>query len=197
MPDKICLGGSFNPIHHAHLLCARAAAEGVGAKNVVLIPTGQAPHKLQQNDTASCEDRLAMCQLAIEGVGVWEIDPRETVRPGPSFTIQTIRQLRQEGWDQGRLADRRLDLLRGLPTWHQAAAVVQEARLLIMARPGWTFDWDSLPPPFQMLRENVVQVPQIDISATGIRQRLRSGLPIDFLTPPSVCRYILDRKLYR
>jgi nicotinate-nucleotide adenylyltransferase len=196
MPEKICLGGSFNPIHHAHLLCARAAAEGVGAGNVVLIPTGQAPHKLQHNDTASGEDRLAMCRLAIEGISGWEIDPRETVHPGPSFTIQTVRQLKEEGWDQvvwliGA------DLLGGLPTWHQATAVVQEASLLIMARPGWMFDWDSLPPPFQILRENVVQVPQIDVSATGIRQRVRSGLPIDFLTPPAVCRYILDRKLYR
>jgi nicotinate-nucleotide adenylyltransferase len=193
---KICLGGSFNPIHHAHLLCARAAAEAAEAQTVVLIPTGLAPHKLEQIDVASCENRLAMCRLAVQGLGGFEIDPRETSRPGPSFTIQTVRQLKEEGWDQvvwliGG------DLLHALPTWHQPAALMQEARLLIMARPGWTFDWDSLPPTFGALRQQVVQVPQIDISATAIRQRVRSGLPIDFLTPPAVCRFILDRKLYR
>jgi nicotinate-nucleotide adenylyltransferase len=88
-------------------------------------------------------------------------------------------------------------MLNTLPTWHQPVALIQEARLLIMARPGWTFDWDSLGPQFQALREQVVQVPQIDISATEIRQRVRTGLPIDYLTPPAVCRYIHDRKLYR
>jgi nicotinate-nucleotide adenylyltransferase len=194
--DKICLGGSFNPIHHAHLLCARAAAQVVGAATVVLIPTGLAPHKLQQNDVASGEDRLAMCRRAIENTTGFEVDDRETCRPGPSFTIQTVRQLKLEGWDQVAWLIG-ADLLAALPSWHQAEALVREAHLLIMARPGWSFDWDSLAPPFSALRENVVIVPQIDISATDIRQRVRRGLPIDYLTPPAVCRYILDHGLYR
>jgi nicotinate-nucleotide adenylyltransferase len=195
MRDKICLGGSFNPIHHAHLLCGRAAAEAVGAKTVVLIPSGQAPHK-PHTEIAPSEDRLAMCRRAVEHVTGFEVDDREIRRPGPSFTIQTVRQLKQEGWDEVRWLIG-ADMLNTLPTWHQPAALIQEARLLVMARPGWTFDWDSLGPQFQTLREQVVQVPQIDISATEIRQRVRAGLPINFLTPPAVCQYIHDRKLYR
>jgi nicotinate-nucleotide adenylyltransferase len=196
MPNKICLGGSFNPIHHAHLLCARAAAEAVGAQVVVLMPAGVAPHKQTRGDVASCEDRLAMCNRAIEHIRGFEVADHEICRAGPSFTIQTVRQLKNEGWTQVSWLIG-ADMLNTLPSWHQATALIEEARLLIMARPGWTFDWDSLGPQFQSLRAQVVQVPQIDISATDIRRRVRDGLPIDCMTPPAVCRYIEDRKLYR
>src|SRR5580700_4198322 len=97
---KICLGGSFNPIHHAHLICARAAAEAVGADSVVLIPACQSPLKTGQTGMAPAEDRLRMCQLAIEGIAGFEIDDCELHRPGPSYTIDTVRQLRQEGWKE-------------------------------------------------------------------------------------------------
>jgi nicotinate-nucleotide adenylyltransferase len=65
-----------------------------------------------------------------------------------------------------------------------------------MARPGWSFDWDSLPPPFRKLRESVVETPLIDISATQVRRRVAAGLPIDFLTPEPVVRYIRENGLY-
>ena len=182
MPDKICLGGSFNPIHHAHLLCARAAAEGVGAKNVVLIPTGQAPHKLQQNDTASREDRLAMCQLAIEGVGVSEIDPRETVRPGPSFTIQTIRELKQEGWDQDVWLIG-ADLLRIAHVARGAASCRRP--LLIMAGRDGHSTGIRCHRPFQMLRKRGGGAAD-RYRATDIRERDGSGAAHRLPQPPSV-----------
>jgi nicotinate-nucleotide adenylyltransferase len=192
---KLCLGGSFNPIHHGHLLCARAAAEAVGAGMVTLIPTGLAPHKLDAAP-APAADRLEMCRLAIEGQSDFELDDREIRRSGPSFTIQTVREFKEQGakevaWLIGA------DLVAGLPKWHEAEQLIQEVRFILMARPGWRFDWPSLPPAFQNLRQNVIGVPQIDISATEIRRRVQKGTPIDFLTPPAVCRYIAERKLYR
>jgi nicotinate-nucleotide adenylyltransferase len=192
---KLCLGGSFNPIHHGHLLCARAAAEAIGAAVVTLIPTGIAPHKLDA-PPASAADRLEMCRLAIFGQTGFELDDREIRRSGPSYTIQTVRELKESGaaevaWLIGG------DLVSGLPTWREAGQLIQEVKFILMARPGWRFDWPSLPPEFQNLRQNVVGVPQIDISATEIRRRVLKGLPIDFLTPPAVCRYIAERKLYR
>jgi nicotinate-nucleotide adenylyltransferase len=192
---KLCLGGSFNPIHHGHLLCARAAAEAVGAGTVTLVPTGTAPHKLDAQP-ASAADRLEMCRRAIEGVAGFEIDDREIRRAGPSYTIQTARELKQAGaaevaWLIGA------DLVPGLPTWHEAGQLIREVRFIVMARPGWRFDWPSLPAEYQKLRENIVGVPQIDISATEIRRRVLKGMGIDFFTPPAVCRVIAERKLYR
>jgi nicotinate-nucleotide adenylyltransferase len=88
-------------------------------------------------------------------------------------------------------------MVRILPQWHESGPLLEEVDFIVMARPGWTFDWDRLPKAVQRLRENVVEVPQIDISATEIRRRVKAGLPIDYLCPPEVCRYIEERGLYR
>ena len=196
MRKKICFGGTFNPIHNGHLLCARAAAEAGGFGNVVLFPAGSPPHKPGQAGLASAKDRLKMCKLAIKGARGFEIDGREIRRLGPSFTIDTARQLKRDGWDEviwliGA------DMVHALPTWHEADALLREVRFLIMARPGTQLSWSSLPPAFQKLQENVVQVPQIDISSTDIRKRVGAGQPIDFLAPAEVCRYITEHRLYR
>ncbi|MGD0541855.1 MAG: nicotinate-nucleotide adenylyltransferase [Tepidisphaeraceae bacterium] len=196
MRKKICFGGTFNPIHHGHLLCARAAAEAAGVDSVVLFPAGSPPHKPGEKDLAGAEHRLEMCRLAIAGSGGFEIDDRELRRPGPSFTIDTVRQLRRDGWDEVTwlLGS---DLLNFLPTWHEPQALLAEARFLIMVRPGAKLSWSKLPAEFQKLRKNVVEVPQIDISATDIRKRVRAGLRIDFLAPAEVCRYIVAHRIYR
>jgi nicotinate-nucleotide adenylyltransferase len=193
---KVCLGGSFNPIHHGHLLCARAAAEALGIKKVVLIPTAVSPLKIQDKSTAPAADRLEMNRLGIEVTPDFELDDREIRRSGPSYTIDTARELRKAGWKEviwliGA------DLLAGLPKWHEPDALLKEVRFVLMARPGWSFDATGLPPKFAALIQNVVEVPQIDIASTDIRRRVRAGLPIDFLTPPQVVRYIKERGLYR
>jgi nicotinate-nucleotide adenylyltransferase len=193
---KLFLGGSFNPIHLGHLICARAAAESIGAPSVVLIPTGVPPHKQSAKDIASPQDRLEMARRAIENIPRFEVDDREIRRPGPSYTIQTARELRQSGIDRVNWLIG-ADMLNTLPTWHEPAALLAEVHFIIMARPGSAMNWESLPPEYARLRDHVVQVPRIDISATEIRRRIKAGLPIDFLTPPGVCRYIEDRKLFR
>lgn len=193
---KLCLGGTFDPIHHAHLICARAAAEAVGADAVVLIPAARAPHK-PDVETADERHRLIMCQLAVQGVNGFVVDDREMRRGGASFTIDTIISLRKEGYtDLAWLIG--ADLVATLPTWRRINELVQHCRLVIVARPGWKFDWTSLPTNLgRLLQENVVTVPQMDISATEIRERIKMGLPIDFLTPSAVCRYIHENALYR
>jgi nicotinate-nucleotide adenylyltransferase len=196
MREKICFGGTFNPIHHGHLLCARAAIEAVGAKTVVVFPTGLPAHKPDEAHLASPRDRLEMCRLALAGVPGFELDDREVRRSGPSYTIHTARQLRQDGWSE---VDWLIgsDMLNTLPSWHQADALLREVRFIIMARPGTKLAWSMLPPAFQALRQNVVEVPQIEISGTEIRRRVAAGLPIDYLCPPAVCRYIAEHKLYQ
>jgi nicotinate-nucleotide adenylyltransferase len=193
--SKLCLGGSFNPIHHGHLICARAAAGVIGASGIVLIPTAIPPHKQANRDLALAADRLQMCKLAVAGTKDFATDDREIRRGGASYTIQTVHKLKGEGWDQVAWLIGS-DMLGILPQWHQAQELLREVRFVIMARPGWNFDWDSLPAAYQHLKAQVVEVPQIDISATEIRRRVKSRIPIDFLTPPAVVEYIRDRKLY-
>ena len=142
MPERICLGGSFNPIHHGHLLCARAAAEVLGATTIVVFPAGTPPHKKTDAGLASAVDRLEMCRRAVAGIPGFVVDGRELERSGPSYTIDTARELRKEGWDEvvwliGA------DMLNSLPTWHEPEALLREVRFVVMARPGTTFAWDS------------------------------------------------------
>lgn len=193
---KLCFGGSFNPIHVGHLICARHVAERLGFESVVLIPSAQPPHKPGAADLAPTEHRLAMCQLAALGCDGFVVDNLETQRTGPSYTIETARELKRCGWDRVSWLIG-ADMLRSLPTWHEPAALLREVDFVVVARPGWSFDWETLPEPYRTLRDRVVEAPLIDVSATEIRRRVRDGLPIDFLTPEPVVRYIREKGLYR
>lgn len=192
----LCFGGSFNPIHNAHLQCAQTAAEKLGYEQVVLIPSAQPPHKPGDADLAPAEHRLGMVRAAVEGSKLFIVNDLELHRDGPSYTLITARQLKAEGWPEVHWLIG-ADMLNDLPHWHQAEQLLKEVHFVVMARPGCVLAWDRLPPAFQVLRRNVVQVPQLDISATDIRRRVREGLPIDHLVPPAVARYIAEHGLYQ
>ena len=196
----LCLGGSFNPIHHGHLICARSVAEIAGFEKILLIPSGQPPHKTQATDLAEASDRLNMCKLAIGSAAAtssvfFDVSDIEIARPGPSYTIDTVRQMYKLGispihWLIGG------DMLNFLPNWHQPAALLKEVQFLIMARPGVAIEWDKLSAEFIPLKKNLVEAPRIDISSSDIRRRVQTGLSIDYLTPPAVVDYITARNLY-
>ena len=192
----MCFGGSFNPIHHAHLVCARAVAEARGFERVVLIPSALPPHKLQATTLALPQDRLEMCRLAVAGDPFFEVSDVEVSRPGPSYTLDTARQLRQSGWDHVAWLIG-ADMVRILPDWHRPMDLLREVELVVMARPGWTMDWDALPEPFQRLKGQVVEAPLMDISSTLVRRRVAAGQSVRYLTPAAVCDYIGTRGLYR
>jgi nicotinate-nucleotide adenylyltransferase len=193
---KLCYGGSFNPIHHGHLICARSAAERAGFDHVVLIPTGQPPHKPNSANLAEPRHRVELCRQAVAGDPLFEVDEVELARSGPSYTIDTARKLAQR-WGKRVSWLIGADMLQILPSWHEARTLIQEVDFVIMARPGRTLDFASLPPEFRRLEGSVVNTPLIEISATDIRERVRTGRPIEFLTPESVCRYIQNHGLYR
>jgi nicotinate-nucleotide adenylyltransferase len=196
MLNTLCVGGSFNPIHHGHLICARAAAESGNFDRVLLIPSSQPPHKPGDANLAEATHRVAMTQAAIHPNGNFSVDPLETLRTGPSFTLDTARELMRRGtgevnWLIGA------DLLPQFHTWHEPQALMKEIKFWVIQRPGSPIDWAALPPLVRPLRERVLQAPLIDISATDIRQRVAMGRPIDFLTPPAVIAYIEKHGLYR
>ena len=204
---RLCFGGSFNPIHWGHPRCAQAFASRAGCEKVVLIPAGVSPHKAD-DELATADDRLAMCRLAVAelqqhnachgNLGNLEFDVSdiELRRPPPSYTIDTIRALKRAGWSEVHWLIGG-DQVASLPKWHEPEAILREATLLIMARPGFTIDWQDLPAAFGRLAENVVEAPLIDISATEIRRRVRQGSPIAGLVPDSVADYIRAQGVYR
>jgi len=194
---QLAFGGSFNPIHHAHLICARAIAEAGGFDKVVLIPSAQPPHKPNAPDLAAAEDRLAMCRLAASSQEcLFEVDDVELARGGSSYTIDTVRLLKQRGWEEVHWLIG-ADMLRQLPTWHQPDDLLREMKFAIIERPGWGIDWAAMPDPYRSLRQSVWKAPAIDISATDIRRRVAAGLSIEFLTTPFVIEYIRAHRLYR
>ncbi len=117
-------------------------------------------------------------------------------RQGPSFTLDTTRELRNAGWDAAYWLIG-ADMVLNLPQWHEAATLLTEAEFIVMARPGWNLDWSTLPPPFRKLQANIVSTPTIDISATEVRQRIAAGKSIRYLTPGSVVDYIKSNRLYQ
>ncbi|HEY8667474.1 MAG TPA: nicotinate (nicotinamide) nucleotide adenylyltransferase [Tepidisphaeraceae bacterium] len=193
---KLCFGGSFNPIHHGHLICARAVVEAAGFDKIVLIPSANPPHKPASTDLADAHHRRAMCRLAIADDNFFEIEELELQRTGPSYTIDTVRQLISQGWKEVYWLIG-ADMAKILPQWHQAESLLRETQFVLMARPGSEIDWQALPPAFRSLRQQVVPAPLIDISATEIRRRIAHGQSIRYLTPPAVEQYIRDQRLYR
>lgn len=194
--SDLWFGGSFNPVHHAHLICARAVAERARFDRVILVPSAVSPHKTNDSAMASAADRLQMCRLATANIAGFEVSDVELTLPTPSYTLQTIRELKHRGhapihWLVGG------DMALFLPQWREPLALIQETSFVVMARPGWTIDWERLPVEYRHLQKNVVEAPQIEISASEIRRRVAAGQGIDYLTPPAVCDYIRNRGLYR
>jgi nicotinate-nucleotide adenylyltransferase len=137
-----------------------------------------------------------MCQLAVEADPLYAVDAIEMRRSGPSYTIDTVREFRRRGWPSVSWLIG-ADMLNFLPNWHDPYALLAEVNFVVMARPGYRFDWELLPEQFRKLRENVVEAPLVDVSATEIRERVARGESIDGLTPPAVVDYIREHGLYR
>ena len=212
---RLCFGGSFNPIHCGHIACAAAVGKRLAFDQVVLIPSARPTHKPNAANLAAAADRIAMCRLAAtneegknrytrDGRAVelaFAVDEIETRRAGPSFTIDTVRELKSRGWGEGpRQTIHWLigaDMLNFLPQWHEPLALLREVTFHVVARPGSTFQWSNLPAKFQEVRANVVEAPLLDISATDIRRLAAADLPLTGLVPASVERYIREHRLYR
>jgi nicotinate-nucleotide adenylyltransferase len=182
------LGGSFDPIHHGHLIVAQAAVEALGLEQLRFVPAREQPFKQGQH-AAPAEERARMVALAIEGEPGFALERAELDRPGPSYTVDTLRALR------AREPGRRFALLvgadaaRDLPAWRDADELARLATVVVCARPGVAVP--SLPWPAQRLT-----VPAIEIAATDIRRRVAAGRSIRYLVPPAVAEFIAAQGLY-
>lgn len=195
-------GGSFNPIHHGHLIVARAVAEMLRLSRVVFVPAPNPPHKPDAR-LADASDRLEMVRLAVAGEPLLECGDIEIRRPGPSYTILTIQEYRQPTGDQELFWIIGADSLAELHTWHRVTELVELCRIVTVARPGFELpDLGGLEKMLSReqvsrLKRDILSTPRIDISATDIRRRVAEGRSIGYLVPTSVRQYIEERGLYR
>ena len=181
-------GGSFDPVHVGHLAVVRAAADALHLDRVHLIPTHAQPLK-PDGPAASGEDRLAMLRLAVGADDRLVVDDRELRRGGVSYTIDTLRAMARE------FPNDRLSLLVGadaaeqLEQWKDREAVAALARIVVLTRP-------AVAVPSHPHINRVVEVPAVPVSATAVRERVRSGESIAGLVPDPVATYIASHRLY-
>lgn len=200
------LGGTFNPVHYGHLRTAIELQQQFALARLHLIPSANPPHRPAPEVAA--EMRLAMVQLAVAGCTELLADGREVQRSGPSYTVDTLQQLRQDVGDEPLLLFMGMDAFAGIQSWYQWPRLLLYAHVVVMTRPGFS----QMPLPSDLaaariedlaqLREKPAgylffqEVTQLAISATQIRSLLAAGKSPRFLLPDSVLDYIQQHKLY-
>lgn len=182
------LGGSFDPIHHGHLIGARRLLEKLELSAVRLVPAREQPFK-RGSHGAEAEDRARMVELAVQEEPDLSLESCELDRPGPSWTVDTLRHLRATEPEEQFVLLLGADAARELDKWREAADLPGLATIVVFARPG-------SPPPASPLVHRVVEIPAVGISSTEIRERVRGGRSIRYLVPPAVEDHIRGRSLY-
>jgi nicotinate-nucleotide adenylyltransferase len=193
------LGGTFDPVHCGHLAIAKEAMTSLELSEVYFVPAARTPLK-EGNNILSAADRVEMVRLAIAGRPYFKLSMVEIDRPGTSYTVDTISQLKNELGLQNELYFiLGMDGLAQLPRWKDPARIVQMCRLVAFPRPGYRIpDLNSLDAVIPGLSQRLVILdkPLVDISATEIREKSLRGLPVDDLVPAPVAEYIKKHKLY-
>jgi nicotinate-nucleotide adenylyltransferase len=190
------LGGVFNPPHLGHLVCAQEALVQLELEKVVFMPVGQAPHRELEGDPGA-EVRLEMVELAAGDDARFAISRAELDRPGPSYTVDTLRELREK-------VDDELFLILGgdqaaaLPAWHEPETVLSLATVAVVERSNWSRNAIGIKigrlPGAERVR--YLDMPIIQISSSAIRRRVFEGKPIRYLVPDKVANYIGANGLY-
>jgi len=192
------MGGTFDPIHHAHLLIAEDVRLRFGLDQVVFMPSGAPPHK-PAGEVSPAEDRYLMAVLATSDNPHFVVSRLEIDRPGNSYTIDTVRHLKAKLGERGLVylivgADSALEM----DTWYEPDSILTEARVIAVSRAG--FDLSKLPERLGKARAEQVTVvvgPSMTVSSTEIRQRIAAGQSARYMCPRPVLDYIQKRGLYR
>jgi nicotinate-nucleotide adenylyltransferase len=180
-------GGSFDPIHNGHVSTARSLVEQLGLAQLRFVVAREQP--LKKAHGAPADHRARMVQLAVADTPGFVCEAIELDRPGPSYTVDTLRLLRDREPGNDWILLLGSDAARDLDRWREAADVARLARIVVFGRPG-------APIPESPLVSATAVVPPVAISATEVRTRVRDGRPIGHLVPPPVARYILENRLY-
>jgi nicotinate-nucleotide adenylyltransferase len=193
------LGGTFNPPHLGHLVCAQEALDQLALDRVLLVPAGVPPHKRIEADPGA-EHRVAMCRLAVAGDARFEVSRVDVDRPGPSFSVDTLRALHGQAPGDDLTFIVGGDMAHSLPEWHEPEALLALAALGVAEREE-VRRADILERIAGLAgaheRVRFFSMPRIDISSTLIRRRAAAGRPLRYLVPDAVADYIAAELLYR
>jgi nicotinate-nucleotide adenylyltransferase len=178
------LGGTFDPVHNAHLAMARAALVHLELDKVVFIPTG--PTRYRSPATASAGDRLEMLRLALESEPKFELDARELQSGATGYTVDTLREFKKECKDADLYLLMGADQYEKLASWHRPDELRRLAGIGVFGRPG------------VVMKEKVKLIPMepMPVSASEVRARAKRGEDLRGLVPPAVANYIARRRLY-
>ncbi len=193
------LGGTFDPPHVGHLWLACLAADAMGLERVWFMPAAQPPHK-QGRPMSRAADRLEMTRRAIEGDSLFGLTTIEMERPGPSYTVDSVRQLGREQPNQTVFLVMAADSLEQIDTWREPDQLLRLCEWVIGPRPGVALpDRSRLEARFGAAADRIhlLDGPSLDVSASEIRERVAMGTIIRYLVPRSVEELIEARGLYR
>lgn len=193
------LGGTFDPIHHGHLVAAQEVLYQLRLDRVLFMPAGDPPHK-PSRPVSPAPHRVRMVELGTAGQAGFAVSRVDVDRPGPHYTVDTLQLLHQK-WGPGTSLYfiEGTDSLADILTWYRPERLIELAELAVVERPGVALDLDELEQRLPGLRERIhwVRMPSLEISSTGLRARVREGRPISYLLPATVEAYVREQGLYR
>lgn len=192
------LGGTFDPVHNGHIYSAQAVYEHMQMEKVVFIPAYIAPHKVGQ-EFAPAEDRFKMTELATEDYPYFEVSDIELRRSGVSYTVDTVRELRQLYPEHELYFVIGADTIPQLHTWNRISELLDMVTFVAADRPGYNQAIDEACRNLgAVAREKIItlKTPEYSVSSTEIRQKVKSGNSLEGLVPPRVEEYIKKHRLY-
>ncbi len=192
------LGSAFNPPHLGHLALAQEALWQLGLREVVLVPTGLAPHKRIVDDPGR-ELRMTMTRLAAADDSRFSVSSLEVDREGPSYTYETLEMLAEEKGDTELVFVMGADAAVGLESWRNPERVVELARIAVARRAG--VSEADVGAALRSLgaeeRATILEMPQFGVSSSAVRDRAAAGRPLRYLVPEPVARFIEEKGIYR
>jgi len=186
------MGGTFDPIHHGHLVAASEVAARFDLDEVVFVPTGRPTFKLHQDVTVP-EHRYLMTVIATASNPRFTVSRVDVDRSGVTYTVDTLRDLKTARPDAELFFITGADAIAQIVTWKDAEELFSMAQFVAVTRPGHALSVDGLPAD----RVHVLEVPALAISSTDVRARERAGQPVWYLVPDGVVQYIAKHRLYR
>ena len=185
------MGGTFDPIHHGHLVAGSEVAHIFALDEVIFVPTGQ-PYQKEGRAVSAAEDRYLMTVIATASNPRFSVSRVDIDRPGPTYTIDTLRDLRDANPDADLFFITGADALANILTWHDVDSLFSLAHFIGCTRPGHRLTGAGLPDG----KVSLVEIPALAISSSECRHRVAAGEPVWYLVPDGVVQYIAKRELY-